>query len=133
MKAIVHRFLNFTFYILTFNFLRSSSLIFPFHIYHLSTNLKLKTQHSTLNASPTRQQRPIIFYSFSLLLITIHHPRAKSIENQASRIEYPVIYVPIRHPFTSVENIRQISLFMQNKPNFQKGQNERKHIFYRGL
>ena len=31
-----------------------------------------------------------------------------------------VIYVPIRHLSTSVENPLQIDLFMQNKPNFRK-------------
>jgi len=30
----------------------------------------------------------------------------------------PITYVPIRHLSTRVENIRQINLFMQNKPNF---------------
>ena len=29
----------------------------------------------------------------------------------------PVTYVPIGHHSTPVENIRQISFFMQNKPN----------------
>ena len=33
-----------------------------------------------------------------------------------SRIENPVIYVPIRHTSTFVENPLQIDLFMQNKP-----------------
>ena len=29
-----------------------------------------------------------------------------------------ITYVPIRHLSTSVENVRQISLFLQNKTNF---------------
>ena len=37
-------------------------------------------------------------------------------------IEYPVIYVPIRHTSTSVENPLQIDLFMQNKPNVKDAQ-----------
>ena len=30
----------------------------------------------------------------------------------------PITYVPIRHHSTGVENLLQISLFLQNKPNF---------------
>jgi len=33
-----------------------------------------------------------------------------------------ITYVPIRHLSTIVENIRQISLFLQNKPNFKYAQ-----------
>jgi len=43
--------------------------------------------------------------------------RESSIGYRASRIENPVIYVPIRHTSTTVENPLQIDLFMQNKPN----------------
>jgi len=35
-------------------------------------------------------------------------------------IENPVIYVPIRHPSTTVEKALQIGSFMQNKANFHK-------------
>jgi len=44
-----------------------------------------------------------------------HNHRVSSIEN-------PGMYVPIRHPSTTVENPLQIDLFMQNKPNFRKSQ-----------
>ena len=40
---------------------------------------------------------------------------------RASRIENPVIYVPIRHS-TSVENPLQINLFTQNKPKVKSAQ-----------
>ena len=37
-------------------------------------------------------------------------------------IENIIIYVPIRHASTTVENSLQITLFMQNKPNFLRSQ-----------
>ena len=36
-----------------------------------------------------------------------------------TRIENPVIYVPIRHLYTCRESSTNRPLFMQNKPNFQ--------------
>jgi len=72
-----------------------------------------------------------------------HNHRESSIEYRASSIDNPtlahfrhfsslftnltaykaaVIYVPIRHTSTLVENPLQIDLFMQNKPNFQNAQ-----------
>jgi len=42
--------------------------------------------------------------------------------HRESRIEYPVIYVPIRHLYICREPSTNQLLFMQNKPNFQKSQ-----------
>ena len=44
-----------------------------------------------------------------------HNHRVLSIEN-------PVIYVPIRHTSTTVEDSLQINLFLQNKPKVKKAQ-----------
>jgi hypothetical protein len=42
--------------------------------------------------------------------------------HRVSIIENPSMYVPIRHPSTTVENPLQIDLFMQNKPNVKYAQ-----------
>jgi hypothetical protein len=51
----------------------------------------------------------------------IENPES-SIQYRASSIEHPVIYVPIRHPSTNVEDSLQIDLFIQNKPNVKYAQ-----------
>ena len=47
-------------------------------------------------------------------------PAYKALYLRAYKV--PDIYVPIRHPSTSVENPLQIDLFMQNKPKVKKAQ-----------
>ena len=50
-----------------------------------------------------------------------------------TRIENPVIHMPISHLYICREPSTNQLLFMQNKPNFQNAKNERKLICHKGL
>jgi hypothetical protein len=83
---------------------------------HLPNHSPLVSLLSTLFKFPysTRPQRPIIFWPFSTSLIAIN------LYQKLITIYKPITYVTIII-FTNVKNIRQIRLFMQNKPKVKIG------------
>ena len=121
-KIIAQRFLNFAFLLLPFNF------PVPFPSYPPSSPPPPQPSYLPLTTDPhsTRLQRPIIFCPFSISLIAIN-PHQTLIT-----IDRPITYVPIGL-FTSVENVRQIGPFMQNKAKCQNRQNKLKYLFEKEL
>ena len=74
-----------------------------------------------------RRELPIIFWPFSISLITIN------LHQNLITIDKPNTYEPIAI-FTNVKNIRQIRLFMQNKPKVKRGNIDKirpVHVFAR--
>ena len=89
----------------------SSSLFHPLSsIVPCSSPTQPNCSPISIDSPSTRPQRPIIICPFSILLIAIN------MNQTLINIYKTITYAPIR-PFTNVKNVRQILLFMQNKPN----------------
>jgi hypothetical protein len=93
---------------------RPSPIVRPPFVYLL---LSLSLHHQSPLSKvlhSTRQQRPIIFRPFSLSLTTIR------LHQTLITIDKSITYAPMGSS-TSVKNIRQIRLFMQNKAKVKIG------------